>query len=124
MSFSDSQLTIQHSYPKYDYKDYDGVNNEGPEDGGLSQRIHPSLRRNDDFGRYGSPSGNGLSGWTPALTGYGDLLLQQLSGNFNSPPASPTEKSSTSKESVDSGGDDTANDFYANLNSDTAALLW
>lgn len=123
VSFSDSQLTVEHTYPKYDYSDYDGVNSEGETDSGLAQKIHPSLRHGDDFGRYGSPSGS-LSGWTPSLTGYGDLLLQQLSGNFNSPPTSPVKKSSSPQKTSDSSSDDQANDFYANLNSDTAALLW
>ncbi len=48
VSFSESDLTVEHFYPKYDYRDYDEIQEESDEEGkeltGLSQRVHPSLR--------------------------------------------------------------------------------
>ena len=74
VSFSDTQLTVEHSYPKYSYHDYDEVQEEAAEEGahkgprkhkeeGLSQRLHPSLQVKDsDPYSFSSPSKTNFSG--------------------------------------------------------------
>lgn len=144
VSFSDTQLSIQHVYPKYDYKDYDEAqSDDGNEsqgyfeestDGnsGLSHRLHPSLRSGEtgsQFYRYNaSPikdnqSGNSLHQYTPSiLSGFGSELQQHLSG-LSSSTRNETKFSPEPSDQMPAG-DDQTNDIYTNLNSDTAAMLW
>ena len=73
MSFSDSQLVLEHVYPKYDYSDYEEIDHDkedrgwsetdggnANENSGLSHKLHPSLRPTDtnsaDPYGYSSPS--------------------------------------------------------------------
>ena len=124
VSFSDSSLHTEHFYPKYDYSDYDEIEQELPDifgrgklrnvNTGLSHRLHPSLRTdndtNSDSYRYGfnssaggnpsspspssstdSPSsvglggGGGLSSYKPSMLSSFDSL-----GTFSHSMHSPT----------------------------------
>ena len=92
VAFSESDLTVEHYYPKYDYSDYEEIQDEvvttgfsfsfwkskeevdaadsGGGGGGLSQRLHPSLRSPEtdpDSYRYSSPSRDSTSA-TPGHT--------------------------------------------------------
>ena len=145
MSFSDTQLSINHFYPKYDYSDYEEVQqDEGSKsqgyfeettDGnsGLSHRLHPSLRSSESdsyFDRYnpspvkkGGLSASDIHSYTPTiLSGYDNELQLHLNGLSSPKPKGgkfspePLDSSPVTEHSV--------NDFYATLNSDTAAMLW
>ena len=84
MAFSETDLTVEHYYPKYDYSDYEEIQEgeisatisfsfwkskeaveaaEAEEESGLAQRLHPSLRSPEpdpDTYRY-SPSRDSTS---------------------------------------------------------------
>ena len=82
MAFSDTELITEHQYPKYDYSDYENIQEdnvsagfsfsfwkskveveEDDEQSGLSHRLHPSLRSPEpdpDTYRY-SPSRDSVS---------------------------------------------------------------
>ena len=135
VSFSDSALTEEHFYPKYIYQDYDEVNeeSEGTDNGsnsnnnsGLSQRIHPSLLSSNETDRY-SPSKispmkpSSLGQYTPSImSNYSDMMTTSYSYNSNKSTPSKEEKPMYNGGPVN----DSANDFYSGLNTDTAALLW
>ena len=166
VSFSDSDLEMQHVYPKYDYSDYEDIDHDKEEVGwsetdggetnensGLAHKLHPSLRPTEtnstdfygysspsptkpDSYRYSSPSSsnkhspldNDLHHYTPsALSGYGDELQRHLSGNLSSPVHSGREDASPTSdvsEDIMPATEEQTSDFYATLNSDTAAMLW
>ena len=87
MAFSETDLTVEHYYPKYDYSDYEEIQEgeisatisfsfwkskeaveaaEAEEESGLAQRLHPSLRSPEtdpDTYRY-SPSRDSTSSST------------------------------------------------------------
>ena len=137
----------EHFYPKYDYSDYDEIDqdneetqNSFPENSGLSQRLHPSLRLTKDassdpyhYGysqtatlKNGGSSDNflensphmSLSSYSPKiLAGYPNLnLIEQNS--------SVEEDLSRETVHINPANEDQAKDFYADLTSNTAALLW
>ena len=133
VSWSDTQLTSEHFYPKYDYSDYDDIDQENSSgssknaNSGLSHRLHPSLRPNDsDPYGYGftSPASprsatadNSLSTFVPkALSTYTPQILSSYSQEVDV----NNSTTGTLEEEVE----DQTNDFYADLNSNTAALLW
>ena len=80
MSFSDSNLHTEHFYPKYDYSDYEDIEQDLPDifgrsklrNSGLAHRLHPSLRGDDDADsdsyRYGFNAGSGSNSSTPSPT--------------------------------------------------------
>ena len=157
VSFSDSNLEIEHFYPKYDYSDYEDIEQELPDifgrsklrNAGLSHRLHPSLRTdndtNSDTYRYGggfnSSSSNPASSPSPpaapeshatngilsggGLSSYTPSMLSPFDAFTASPISSPIKEeetsSSTEVEQVDGNSED---DYYSSLNADTAALLW
>ncbi len=147
VSWSDSQLVSEHFYPKYDYSDYDDIEREqenknkfmtalAKENSGLSHRLHPSLRRNNDTDAYGyggfSPTStsprtttpdNSLSSFVPkTLSGHS---LQMLSGytDINPQTGGNNEEVNESPQELETVQEQT-DDFYADLTSNTAALLW
>lgn len=145
VSFSDSQLTVEHVYPKYNYDDYveddghDKDKTDGPSNNsGLSQRLHPSLRSPHDtstdpynLSGYTSPSPTKPSEkkiglYSPSiLSSFGDIVQPNFSDN-SSPSrsvASLPPKLAAVEESP-SPSPTTTHDYYSNLNQDTAALLW
>ena len=161
VSFSDSNLEIEHFYPKYDYSDYEDIEQERPDifgrsklrNSGLSHRLHPSLRMdndtNSDSYRYGggfnsSPGGSNTSSPSPpattetpitngvlgggGLSSYTPSMLSpfdNLSSFTASPIASPIkEEEASSSMEVEQVDGNSADDYYSSLNADTAALLW
>ena len=143
MSFSDTQISSSHFYPKYDYSDYDEVQNDSESQGyfeettdsnsGLSHRLHPSLRSSESdshFDRYnpspvkkGNLSASDIHSYTPSiLSGFDNELQQHLNGL--SSPKNKGGKFSPEPLDPSPATEYHANDFYATLNSDTAALLW
>ena len=149
VSFSDSSLHTEHFYPKYDYSDYDEIEQELPDifgrgklrnvNTGLSHRLHPSLRTdndtNSDSYRYGfnssaggnpsspspssstdhSPSsvglggGGGLSSYKPSMLSSFDSL-----GTFSHLPTptlpSPIKEEASAEADADSDKVDGAED--------------
>lgn len=80
MSFSDSNLHTEHFYPKYDYSDYEDIEQELPDifgrsklrNSGLAHRLHPSLMGEEDTDsdsyRYGFNAGSESNSSTPSPT--------------------------------------------------------
>ena len=78
MSFSDSNLHTEHFYPKYDYSDYEDIEQDLPDifgrnklrNSGLAHRLHPSLTGEEDTDgyRYGFNAGSGSNSSTPSPT--------------------------------------------------------
>lgn len=139
VSWSDTQLESKHYYPKYDYSDYEEIEQEHTKNAstfhknsGLSQRLHPSLRQNDTnsygygFGSSGSPwsptAENSLSAFVPKTLTYSPQIL----GDYSQPPRTASVADERVREEEESGQtvEEQDNDFYADLTSNTAALLW
>ena len=138
MSWSETHFVSEHFYPKYDYSDYDDIeqerNGESPAPSskgnlGLSHRVHPSLRPSSDADPYSysftspssprSPSSDsslssfvpkGLSSYTPHYSPVEHSNIQPDSSHMEEEPFQPSE------QQVD--------DYYPDLTSNTAALLW
>jgi hypothetical protein len=137
VSWSDTHLVLEHYYPKYDYSDYDDIEQENAvkssstENSGLSHRLHPSLRNNNESDPYGygfnpvvSPrshtSENSLSTFVPkALSSYSQS--PQVSPTYSDRDQVVSTNNSTLEEVTPEEEND---DFYADLTSNTAALLW
>ena len=96
MAFSETDLTVEHYYPKYDYSDYEDIQTDDVSTGfsfsfwksreqveatdnaddqnGLSQRVHPSLRSPEsdpDNYRYSPSRESTQPGHTPPTTSSG-----------------------------------------------------
>lgn len=148
VSWSDTQLVSEHYYPKYDYSDYDDIEREednknrflaalAKENSGLSHRLHPSLRRNNDTDGYGY---GGFSPTSPASrsttteNSLGSFVPKTLSGHspqmfsgYTDPEVKKDDKQAEQNglpEELETVQEQT-DDFYANFtSSNTAALLW
>ena len=147
VSWSDTQLVSEHYYPKYDYSDYDDIEREeanknkfmaalAKENSGLSHRLHPSLRHNNDSDGYGyggfsptSPSPrnttseNSLSSFVPkTLSGHSPQMLAGYT-DLNPDAHIQAEENGLPEEleTVQEQTDDFYDDFTS---SNTAALLW
>lgn len=114
VSFSETELFKEHTYPLYDYNDYEMIQEEedtptrtsfamsvsdeeaggSDNEAGLSQRLHPSLRSPEpDMDKYRySPSQDrvssptsGLHSYRPSvLSNYGDSLHQHIHDSYTS----------------------------------------
>ena len=147
VSWSDSQLVSEHYYPKYDYSDYDDLEREeenknrfkaalAKENSGLSHRLHPSLLRRtsdtDDYGYGFSPTSPPPRSTTPESS-LSSFVPKTLAGHS---PQMFSSYSDTHTEAEDNKGQENglpdtlesvqeqSDDFYADLASNTAALLW
>lgn len=122
---------LEHFYPKYDYSDYDEIehasDSPSTENSGLSHRLHPSLRPNesDPYG-YGfnssksPPSNSSLSTFVPkALSSFSPQTVSGYSDRNQVVAANDTNRT-IEEVPVDEETDD----YYADLTSNTAALLW
>lgn len=139
VSWSDTQLVSEHFYPKYDYSDYEEIEEEQTQvttsskgNSGLSHRVHPSLRQSGDADPYGyeftstSPrsqtSDSSLSSFVPkSLSAYSP-------SGYTAPESSPKANGNHELE-VDGAQEpqqteQQTDDYYADLTSNTAALLW
>jgi len=136
VSWSDTNLTEEHFYPKYSYEDYDDINSdkEDNSDNELSQPIHPSMRATNetdsDMYRYSPGRASSLGSYTPSImSNFNSNMASHLSG-FSPRAANSTAKkppTPVQEEPVynnNANNNDPANDFYSNLTTDTAALLW
>ncbi len=147
VSWSDTQLVSEHFYPKYDYSDYDDVEREednknrfkaalSKENSGLSHRLHPSLRRNNDTDGYGyggfSPTSpppritapeSSLSSFVPkTLAGHSPQMFSGYSDTHTEAEDSRGQENGL-PDTLESGQEQ-SDAFYADLTSNTAALLW
>ena len=138
VSWSDTHLVMEHFYPKYDYSDYEEAekdvasNPASTENSGLSHRLHPSLRPSNasdpyayGFSSTGSPrspsSDNSLSTFVPkALSAYSQA--PQISSSYSDRNQVAADDNSRRLEEV--MPEEETDDFYADLTSNTAALLW
>lgn len=133
VSWSETQFVSEHSYPKYDYSDYDTIEqeetNEDPpttsnKNLGLSHRVHPSLRPNDPYSYNfsGSPRSQPSDG---SLSTFMPKGLSSYTPHYTAVDHSPMENgdSQVSQEPLDQPEQHT-DTFYADLTSNTAALLW
>lgn len=126
----------EHFYPKYDYSDYEDIEHgetsspPSTENSGLSHRLHPSLRPNNESDPYaygfGSahsprspPSDTSLNTFVPkALSSYSPQTVSSYSDR---------KQEATADESnmiIEVAVEEETDDFYADLASNTAALLW
>lgn len=134
VAFSETDLTVEHYYPKYDYSDYEDIQEDNvttsfsfsfwkskeivetasDDESGLSQRLHPSLRSPEpdpDTYRY-SPSRDSTSGVTspPTLQTYKPSILSGYGSSLQQTyteameNGTPEEESSNSFEETDSSG--------------------
>lgn len=104
MSFSETELFKEHTYPLYDYNDYEIIQEEDTPTGtsfsmnasdeeaggsdseaGLSQRLHPSLRSQEpDMDKYRySPSQDRVSSPTSSLHSYKPSILSNYSDSLH-----------------------------------------
>ena len=98
VSFSDSNLETEHYYPKYDYSDYEDIEQERPDifgrsklrNAGLSHRLHPSLRtdndsNSDDYrygGKFNSSSGSSNPASSPSPSSTAAPEVPSTNGIF------------------------------------------
>ena len=131
VSFSDTDLVSEHYYPKYDYSDYDDINafrlGFGREEtDAVSQPVHPWLA--NSLPKSPAPkqsTANSLSSFaSSAYSNFGDLSSFVTAYAINK--GSSVSSKNDSDKSLPSKNDEQQStpDFYANLNTDTAALIW
>lgn len=153
MSFSDSDLAVEHFYPKYDYSDYKEIQEEDEEDEreltGLSLRVHPSLRAalaqplrsttsdsnvskhhqrpSPSNARPSSPEASyDLDRYTPRfLSSYEDEIQQHLTGHYSvSVDSDGHDGTSESTDAAPMVEEPPLDDFYASLDTNPSALIW
>lgn len=127
VAFSETDLTVEHYYPKYDYSDYEEIQNdhvttsssfsfwkskeevEADEQSGLSQRVHPSLRSPEpdpDTYRYSpSPSRDSASPVNPppTLQNYKPSILSSYGNSLQQSYTEAMENGSLEEEEEISG---------------------
>lgn len=136
VSWSETHFVLEHTYPKYDYSDYEEIQQEtngdcatvsSGENLGLSHRVHPSLRPANETDPYSygftspTPTKN-----TAAGSSLGSFVPKTLSSY--TPQFTPLSNSPMAEQIAEEPLDQPeqqADDFYgADLTSNTAALLW
>ena len=132
VSWSDSLLTSEHIYPKYDYSDYDeleeepGDNHRPEKKSEFSHRLHPSLLPPSDGDPYaagfsppGYLQGNSLSSFVPS-----SLSPPALEDSYSSEFKFQQEDTSKRDSSTSTSGPVDYSEYYSDQSSNTAALLW
>lgn len=139
---------MEHIYPKYDYSDYDEMEDTNDEDeeeagedtdrsnSGLSQRLHPFLRVGDtdsDLQRYSSPPvAQSFHSYKPGLLSSYSSSVGSLEEHMNA-SLSAAPLTNERRGSIDSDESNSElsrppsadlNDFYAAMKADRAAILW
>lgn len=126
---------LEHFYPKYDYSDYDEIEQDdtskppSTKNSGLSHRLHPSLRPSNESDPYSYGFGSTVSPRSPTHdNSLSTFVPKALSGYSQSPEilsdrnhAVVNDNSRTLEEAT---AEEEADDFYTDLTSNTAALLW
>lgn len=139
VSWSETHFVSEHFYPKYDYSDYDDIEQENEEldspattpmakkNLGLSHRVHPSLRptnTSDDPYSYSftSPTSPRSTAPNSSLSSFVPKTISSYTPQYTAEDHSPMTNggSPVSHEPLEQNTDD----FYADLTSNTAALLW
>lgn len=131
VSWSDSNLVMQHTYPKYDYSDYDDLEQKEPssmDNSIFSHRLHPSLRQVNDsssadpyissFSPSGYMQGGSLGNFVPSS------LAPGLLGSDGYAELSPSQEDEEDMADVSLHSDDLTNEYYTDQTSNAAALLW
>ena len=148
VSWSDSTLVVQHTYPKYTYDDYDDMQEvkegQGEEEGSsvadggggqvLELPVHPMLqttKANRDMysTQPSTPQSTNLHNYKPSIiASYGSLLEDHLndkgylSGTGDSKEAASSVPTSAAKGANDEDkSDQPANNAYS---AEVAALIW
>lgn len=132
VSFSDVQLTTEHTYPKYTYDDYFDIEQPVPESpDGLATPIHPWVSGSSSSSSSTKQPQKTLE--TNYLSKYSNTSFDSVlaayafntprtpstrGGGMVSPASSTTTSRSSSTSSLASN-----TDMY-NLSNDTAALIW
>ncbi|XP_011402665.1 PREDICTED: titin-like [Amphimedon queenslandica] len=134
ISWSDSNLS--HYYPKYDYSDYDDIEQDPPikevaeevdtpvspssPEPAIATPIHPWLAETKS-----SPSPSSVPSYSSNGLGSVGSFMSMYTLNASSFPSySPPSKEPETKEEVQEETETSKADIYANLDSDTAALLF
>lgn len=124
MSFSDSDLTTQHFYPKYDYSDYHEIVQEEKTDGneidGIATPIHPWLTTIKTPPPKPDPTPVTLS--TEGLDSFnslGSFMSAYTSNSYNSNKSKLKDNEFTNIEESKQSNNDT----YSSTD-DTAALMF
>jgi len=123
----------EHFYPKYDYADYDDMEEEdrtASDNSGLSHPVHPSLQAVNETDRYengfnstpwNQSFDSSLSSFVPkTLSSYGTNLLADSYTEPEPEPAGGAIEESEAQQQVDGQADD----YYGDVGSGTPALLW
>lgn len=141
VSWSDTNLVLEHYYPKYDYSDYEEVERDvnsdtsnlaSTENSGLSHRLHPSLRPSTDSDPYSYGFSSGVSSRSPASdNSLSTFVPKALSAYSQSPQilSSYSDRNQVAANDIsrpleEVTPEEETDDFYADLTSNTAALLW
>lgn len=107
-------MQTEHTYPKYDYTDYEELNeeveNESKVNSVLSHPIHPSL-------------GNRASGHSDNLSNYRPNIVSSYTVSVSSTKVKPTKKEEPKTEPVAMPSEDPEFNM-SNLSDDVAALLF
>lgn len=122
----------EHFYPKYDYSDYEDAEeaptSSGPPstaNSGLSHRLHPSLRPNNESDPYAYGFGSALSPRSPpADNSLSTFVPKALSSQIVSSYSDHHLEVATNGAIEEVAVEEETDDFYADLASNTAALLW
>lgn len=110
-------MHTEHTYPKYDYADYDELNeedeNKSKDNSVLSHPIHPSL----------SISGNRSSMNSDSLSNYKPNMVSSYTFTVSTTKTVPTKKEEPKTEPVAMPTEDPEFNM-SNLSDDVAALLF
>jgi len=116
VSWNEDQIITEHTYPKYDYTDYDDLNeeaeNESKEEPVFSHPIHPSL----------GFSGRGSRTSSDDLSNYKPHVLSSYTVTASSTKV-PTKKEESNPEPVAMPTEDPEFNM-TNLSDDAAAMLF
>ena len=134
VSWSDTQIAKEHVYPKYDYSDYESIDQEPPPqsdqvdgnspDGELATPLHPWLSSSTPMSPP-PPTTESIHSYSPSNLGtvgsFMSMYTLTLPSNNSKKTKTSANKNNQSKETEEP---ESAADVYANLDSDTAALLF
>lgn len=116
MSWNDDQIKTEHTYPKYDYADYEELNEEveSTDMSVFSHPIHPSL----GISKNSSRSSDDLSNYRPNV-----ISSYTLTVTSTKTESKPTKKDEPKAEPVAMPTEETEFNMY-NLSDDAAAMLF
>lgn len=132
---------MEHYYPKYDYSDYDEI--EQPQlngieeandsktdssnsDANIATPIHPWLSPSKPSPSSMGGAGGSIHSFLPSAGGLGSVgsFMSMYTLNSTSAPTKDTTPSYSTNQKEEEVNNDNPPETYANLDSDTAALLF